>query len=117
MVGRVLRVVLGIVLVVGGVALGAVPVLPGFPLVALGIALVLAQSEPGRRTLKRLRLWARERFDGDRVREVEGRLPRDVIGHEDTTQMRLDLTAYEERKRRARRRQQRRRDRGRRGDR
>ena len=103
MVWRVVKVVLGLLLVVAGVVLGALPVLPGWPLVALGIALVLSQSEPGRRVLTRMRLWARGRFGSDRVREVERRLPREVIGDQDTTQMRLDLVEHERRRRERRR--------------
>jgi hypothetical protein len=102
--GRVAKVVLGLLLVVGGALFGALPVLPGWPLVLLGIALVLSQSEPGRRTLTRLRLWARHRFEPDRVRDVERRLPREVIGDQNTTQMRLDLVEHERRRQERRRR-------------
>lgn len=91
------RFVIGLLLLAGGIALAFLPG-PGFPLVFLGLAFVLSASEPGRRMLKRVRLWARERFGSERVREMEDRLPRDVIGHEDTTQMRMDLVEYEKRK-------------------
>ena len=98
MLGRITKVVIGLVLVVAGIAMGAVPVLPGWPAVALGAALVLSQSEPGRRVMSRIRLWARGRFGSDRVRALEQRLPREVLGDQDTTQMRLDLVEHERRR-------------------
>lgn len=100
---RILKVVLGLALVVAGALLGLVPGAPGFPLVLLGAALVLAQSEPGRRTLARIRLWARGRFGSEPVRRVERRFPKDVLGPHSTTEMRIDLEEYERRRRRRRR--------------
>lgn len=98
MAGRVVKVVVGVLLVAGGIALGAVPLAPGFPLIILGVATILSQSEPGRRVIKRGRLWARERFGSERVREVERKLPSEVIGEQDTHQMRIDLDEYERRR-------------------
>ena len=103
MLARVLKVLLGLAMVVLGLALSPLPGPWTIPLVATGIALVLAQSTPGRRVLARVRLWARDRFGSERVREVEKRMPRDVVS-QDTQQMRLDLEEYERRRRRQRRR-------------
>ncbi len=104
MLASVVRTVVGLLLVSVGVLAGALPLLPGWPLVVLGTALVLAQSAPGRRVMARIRLWARERFGSHRVREVERRLPRDVLGPHDTTRMRLDLEEHARRRSRRRRR-------------
>ena len=99
MLSRVIKVVVGLRLGVVGAAFGALPVLPGWPLVFLGVGLVLAQSELGRHALRRIRLWARSRFGSERVREVERRLPREVLGDHDTQQMRLDVVEWERRRR------------------
>ena len=53
--------------------------------------------------------WARDRFGSERVREVERRMPRDVVS-QDTQEMRLDLEEYERRRKQE---QRRRRGRGR----
>ena len=103
MLARVLKVLLGLGMVALGLALSPLPGPWTIPLVATGTALVLAQSTPGRRVLARIRLWARDRFGSERVREVEKRMPRDVVS-QDTQQMRLDLEEYERRRRRQRRR-------------
>lgn len=101
MIARAIRVVLGIVVAAAGVAMLFLPG-PGLVTTALGVGLVLAQFEPGRRAISRTRLWARRRFGSQPVREVERRLPRDVIGHQDTQEMRLDLKEYERRRRKRR---------------
>jgi hypothetical protein len=48
-----------------------------------------------------VRLWARDRFGSERVREVERRMPRDVVS-QDTQEMRLNLEEYEKRRKRRR---------------
>lgn len=101
MLARVLRGLLGVVLVLVGLALSPLPGPWTIPLVATGTALVLAQSTPGRRVLARVRLWARDRFGSERVREVERRMPRDVVS-QDTQEMRLNLEEYEKRRKRRR---------------
>ncbi len=93
---RVLKVIAGLVLMMVGVVLTFIPG-PGVPVFALGLGLVLSQSEPGLRTLARIRLAARRRFSHDRVRAIEKRLPRDVVSH-DTTELRLNLEEYAERR-------------------
>lgn len=100
MLNRMLKVLVGIVLAVAGAFLGLVPGAPGFPLVFLGVGLVLAQSEPGRRVIKRVRLRARDRFGSDRVRRMEARFPQEVVGPQDTEQLRIDLAEYERIRRR-----------------
>ena len=102
MLARVLRGLLGLLLVVAGILLSPVPGPWSIPLVATGIGLVLAQSTPGRRVLARVRLWARDRFGSDRVREVEKRMPKDVVS-QNTQQMKLDLEEYERRRQQQRR--------------
>lgn len=99
MLARVLKVVLGVLLTVAGIAMLVLPG-PGLLAIALGVALVLSQSEPGRRVMSRIRLWARDRFGSDRVRDVEGRLPREIIGDQNTRQMRIDLEEFEKRRKR-----------------
>lgn len=103
MIARAIRVVIGLAIAAAGVAMLFLPG-PGLVTTALGVGLVLAQFEPGRRVISRIRLWARGRYGSQPVRDVERRLPRDVIGEQNTKEMRLDLEEYE------RRRQQRRRD-------
>ena len=97
MIMRVLKVLLGIAIAAAGVAMLVLPG-PGLLVLALGVAMVLSQSEPGTRVMSRVRLWARGRFGTQRVRDVERRLPKDVVGHQDTTQMRLDLEEYARRR-------------------
>jgi hypothetical protein len=101
MLARLLRGLLGVVLILAGLALSPLPGPWTIPLVATGTALVLAQSTPGRRVLARVRLWARDRFGSERVREVERRMPRDVVS-QDTQEMRLNLEEYEKRRKRRR---------------
>lgn len=97
MFARVLKALLGLAMIVAGILLSPVPGPWSIPLVATGLGLVLAQSTPGRRVLARVRLWARDRFGSHRVREVEKRMPRDVVA-QDTQQMKLDLEEYERRR-------------------
>lgn len=97
MLVRALKVFLGLAVASAGVAMLVLPG-PGLLVTALGIGLVLAQFEPGRRVMSRIRLRARDRFGSDRVRGVERRLPRDVIGEQNTHEMRLDLEEYERRR-------------------
>ena len=99
MFARAVRVLLGVAAAAAGAAMLVLPG-PGLLVLALGIGLVLAQFEPGRRVISRIRLWARDRFGSEPVRDVERRLPKDVVGHQDTQQMRLDLEEYERRRKR-----------------
>ena len=101
MIARAIRVVLGVAVTGAGVAMLVLPG-PGLVVLALGLGLVLAQFEPGRRVISRVRLWARVRFGSQPVRDVERRLPKDVIGHQNTQEMRLDLEEYERRRRKRR---------------
>lgn len=103
MLARVLKALLGLTMVAVGLALSPVPGPWTIPLVTTGVALVLAQSTPGRRVLARVRLWARDRFGSERVREVERRMPRDVVS-QDTQEMRLDLEEYARRRKQEQRR-------------
>lgn len=102
MLVRTLKVLLGLAVTAVGIALLVLPG-PGLLVTALGIGLVLAQSSPGRRVISRIRLWARSRFGSQPVRDVERRLPRDVIGDQNTHEMRLDLEEYARRRRRQKR--------------
>lgn len=97
MIGRVLRVVVGVAIAAAGAAMLVLPG-PGVVVLALGVGLVLAQFEPGRRVISRIRLWARDRFGSEPVRDVERRLPKDVVGEQNTQEMRLDLEEYERRR-------------------
>lgn len=64
--------VLGVVLIVVGVVLAILPVVPGFPLIAVGVLMLAAASEPSRRFLNRTEhrfpAWVR-------------RILRKVVGH------------------------------------
>ena len=51
---RVLLFVAGVLLILAGAVLGLVPLLPGFPLGILGVALLAASSRRVRRLLRRL---------------------------------------------------------------
>lgn len=102
MLARILKVVLGVLLTIAGIAMLVLPG-PGLLAIAFGIGLILSQSEPGRRVMARIRLWARDRFGSDKVRGVEGRLPREIIGDENTRQMRINLEEYEKRRKRDKR--------------
>lgn len=98
MFARVLKAFLGLGMIALGIALAPLPGPWSIPLVGTGLGLVLAQSDPGRRVLSRFRLWARDKFGSERVREVEKRMPKDVV-RQNTQQMRLDLEEYEKRRR------------------
>lgn len=97
MLVRALKIFLGLAITAVGVAMLVLPG-PGLLVTALGVGLVLAQSEPGRRVMSRVRLWARDRFGSEKVRGVERRIPRDVIGEQNTHEMRLDLEEYARRR-------------------
>ena len=43
----------GVLLIVIGIILGILPVVPGFPLIAVGVLMVVASHEPSRRLLNR----------------------------------------------------------------
>ena len=58
---RVALIVLGTVLVIAGIALGPVPVVPGFPLVIAGVLLLAASSGVARRGINRAERWLPER--------------------------------------------------------
>lgn len=114
MLGRVAKIVLGIVLSVLGAFMLVLPG-PGLLVLALGVGLVLAQTNGGRRVIARARVRLRDRFGAEPVRRVERRLPREIIGTDDTTALRRDVLEQEvERRLRAARR---RRGRGRRDER
>lgn len=101
MLGRVAKVVLGVVLTLAGLAMLVLPG-PGVLVTALGVGLVLAQTAKGRGVIGRARLRARHRFGATRVREVERRLPREIVGTQDTTALEREHLAEElERRRRA----------------
>lgn len=103
MIARIIRIVIGVAVAAAGAAMLVLPG-PGLVVLALGLGLVLAQFEPGRRLISRIRLRARDRFGSEPVRDVERRLPKDVVGHKNTQEMRLDLEEYEQRRRKRRRR-------------
>ena len=42
---------LGVICILVGVVLGVLPIVPGFPLIAIGVLLLAASSEPSRRLL------------------------------------------------------------------
>lgn len=71
-VSRATHAVLGVILIVVGIVLAVLPVVPGFPLIAIGILMLAAASEPSRRFLNRTEhrfpAWLR-------------RLLRRVVGH------------------------------------
>lgn len=54
---RFALIVLGVILIFGGVALGPVPVIPGFPLVIAGVLLLAASSGGARRGINRMERW------------------------------------------------------------
>ena len=83
------KIVLGVVLVATGVVMLVVPG-PGLLVIALGVSLVLSQSDWGRRVIARVRVWLRDRFGSPRVRQFERRMPREVVPHADTEELRLE---------------------------
>lgn len=54
---RFALIVLGVLLILGGIALGPVPVIPGFPLVIAGVLLLAASSGGARRGINRAERW------------------------------------------------------------
>ena len=62
---------LGVICIVVGIVLGILPIVPGFPLIAVGILLLVASSEPSRRLLNRA-----ERRLPDRARKILRKLVR-----------------------------------------
>lgn len=82
------KVVLGVVLIGAGLVMLVTPG-PGLVVLAIGVGLVLSQSEWGRRMLARLRLYLRERFGSPRVRKFEERVPKEVFPPADTEELRL----------------------------
>lgn len=104
MLARALKMLLGVVTFVLGLAMLVGPG-PGVVVALLGAGLVLSQFEVGRRLIRRLRWRMRNRWGSDRVRALERRLPREIVGHEDTTALERDVLEQEvERRRRAGRR-------------
>jgi hypothetical protein len=86
-VARVLRIVLGVVLVIAGIAMLVLPG-PGLLSIAGGVALILSQWPRGRRFLASLRVRSRDRYGSHRVRRVEARLPNEVCPPAETTELR-----------------------------
>lgn len=82
------KVVLGVVLMAAGTVMLVTPG-PGLLVLAIGVGLVLAQSEWGRRLLARLRLYLRQRFGSPRVRQFEDRVPNELFPPADTEELRL----------------------------
>lgn len=68
---KALLVTLGIALLVVGVLLGLIPVVPGTPLVLLGVGMVASHSSRGRWLRWRVGAWLRRR--GLPTRFLEGR--------------------------------------------
>lgn len=77
MVVRMVKVVVGVLLVLAGVAMLVLPG-PGLLAIAGGVSLILSQSAGGRRALARLRLRLRARLGSPRVRRIEARIPNEV---------------------------------------
>lgn len=92
MLARVLKIVLGVVLVVAGIAMLVLPG-PGLLAIAGGGALVLSQWPRGQRFLASLRVRLRERYGSHRVRRVEARLPNEVCPPAETTELRAIAAA------------------------
>jgi hypothetical protein len=84
---RVLKVVVGGVLVVAGIAMLVLPG-PGLLSIAGGVALILSQWPRGQRFLASLRVRLRDRYGSHRVRRVEARLPNEVCPPAGTTELR-----------------------------
>ena len=87
MVQRLLKMALGVVLVVAGIAMLLLPG-PGVVTIAAGIALFLSQLPRGQRLLARLRVRLRERYGSARVRRVEDRMPKEVFPPHGTAELR-----------------------------
>jgi hypothetical protein len=84
---RVLKVGLGVLLVVAGVAMLVLPG-PGLLTIAVGVALMLSQWPRGRRTLARLRVRLRDRYGSPRVRRFESCIPDEVCPPHATAELR-----------------------------
>lgn len=84
---RAFKVVIGVLLVLAGIAMLVLPG-PGLLSIACGTALVLAQTPGGRRVLARSRLRLRERYGSPRVRRVEARIPNEVCPPTETSELR-----------------------------
>ncbi|MFP5308542.1 MAG: PGPGW domain-containing protein [Actinomycetes bacterium] len=100
MLGRVWKTTLGVALVAAGIAMLVLPG-PGLVVLALGVAMILSQSEWGRGQLTRIRVWARDRFGSPKVRAVEKRLPEEICPPQETHELRSLAEAVRERQRRA----------------
>ena len=87
MLARVLKILLGVLLIVAGIAMLVLPG-PGLLSISFGVALVLSQSPKGQRTLARLRVRMRDRYGSTRVRIVEARLPDEVCPPVETRELR-----------------------------
>jgi len=48
---------LGVLCIVVGIVLGILPIVPGFPLIAVGVILLVGSSEPSRRFVNRSERW------------------------------------------------------------
>lgn len=89
MLEMVAKIALGVVLVGAGLAMLVLPG-PGLAVIAIGVALILSQSETGRRLIARVRVRLRDRFGSPAVRRFEARLPREVVPPADTSELRLE---------------------------
>jgi hypothetical protein len=87
MVLRVLKAVIGAVLVLAGIAMLVLPG-PGILSIAIGVALMLSQWPRGRQALARLRVRLRDRYGSPRVRKVESRIPNEVCPPVETAELR-----------------------------
>jgi hypothetical protein len=54
---RTLAAILGGLCLIAGIILGILPIVPGFPLIAVGVLLLVASSEPSRRLVNRTERW------------------------------------------------------------
>jgi UPF0716 family protein affecting phage T7 exclusion len=67
-VGRIIRLTLAWLLIIGGIILMPTPILPGFVLLLPGLALLAAESRWFRRLLRR---WREQRLVRRAIREAE----------------------------------------------
>jgi hypothetical protein len=86
-VPRLLEAGLGLLLVLAGIAMLALPG-PGWLSIAFGVALTLSQWPRGRRALAGLRVRLRERYGSPRVRRIEARIPNEVCPPSATAELR-----------------------------
>lgn len=54
---RAFMAALGVLCIVVGIILGILPIVPGFPLIAVGIVLLVGSSEPSRKFFNRSERW------------------------------------------------------------